>query len=449
MILLVVRNVLAITLIVLGFSLNVAYAQTRTETFTIGAPAIPGGIIQRRAMDAWAGRGGSVIMVTNLNNSGAGSLRACVDATGNRTCIFRVAGMINLTTPLDFRTSNIRIAGQTAPGGGITIRGSSISLAKYDGDNTGTIIVRANDIVMQYVRVRWGWHSGYGGDGTESGQGMYLRSNAGPFARQIYDHNSFSWAQEENIDSWGRSQNILFSNNIVSEGITPHSMGFIIGANGNDGLNSFGIDIISNYMVDNDGRNPFSLIKEQTVMSNLVYNWGYSRVETRGGVTLTARDNVFKAGADSSNTTTAGWIHDDSAICPSDNCIDGSPTIIQSNNVTLTGSQTNPLSGTMFPIVGAYRRLDCAGAWVDMRDAVDTRVIAQYNNNTGNIIDNESQVGGWPTTAAGTACADADLDGMPDQWETAHGFNPNDASDRNGDADGDGYTNLEEYLNGT
>lgn len=89
-----------------------------------------------------------------------------------------------------------------------------------------------------------------------------------------------------------------------------------------------------------------------------------------------------------------------------------------------------------------------AGASVPARDAVDERVLRDVRDGTGRIIDDVAQVGGWPQLAAGTPPRDGDGDGMPDPWEAAEGLDPRDAADRNGDADGDGYTNLEEYLNG-
>jgi hypothetical protein len=98
-------------------------------------------------------------------------------------------------------------------------------------------------------------------------------------------------------------------------------------------------------------------------------------------------------------------------------------------------------------------RKDCDGFWVNARDAVDTRVINSYYAGTGSIISSEAEVGGFPVIANGTACTDTDRDGMPDGWELARGLNPTNAADGNGDRDrngdgyGDGWTNLEEYLN--
>jgi hypothetical protein len=99
--------------------------------------------------------------------------------------------------------------------------------------------------------------------------------------------------------------------------------------------------------------------------------------------------------------------------------------------------------------VGAYQRLENNGNWSGNRDAVDNRLIQEYNLGTGFTPTDENSVGGFPVIATGTAYVDSDKDGMPDVWEVTYGFNPNLASDGNLDSDGDGYTNLEEFLNGT
>ena len=101
--------------------------------------------------------------------------------------------------------------------------------------------------------------------------------------------------------------------------------------------------------------------------------------------------------------------------------------------------------------VGANARLDCQGNWVPNSDAVDQRVIADVKNGTGWTglgVTSPAAAGGFPTIAAGTACVDTDHDGMSDEWESIHGFSSTDGSDSSKDADGDGYTNVEEYLNG-
>jgi len=123
-----------------------------------------------------------------------------------------------------------------------------------------------------------------------------------------------------------------------------------------------------------------------------------------------------------------------------------------------------PLSPPAFPItihpvkvlekivladVGNSRRLDANGKWVARRDSVDTRLIKEYRTNKGILPYHEDEVGGWPVIAPGTPYTDTDNDGMPDAWEIKYGLNPNDPGDANQDANGNGYTNIEEFLNGT
>ena len=98
----------------------------------------------------------------------------------------------------------------------------------------------------------------------------------------------------------------------------------------------------------------------------------------------------------------------------------------------------------------AYKRvLAESGAILPKMDAVDTRIVNDVKNRTGKIIDDEQQVGGWPELKSIAPPEDSDKDGMPNTWEKQHGLNPDDPADRNADADADGYTNLEEYLNNT
>jgi hypothetical protein len=120
----------------------------------------------------------------------------------------------------------------------------------------------------------------------------------------------------------------------------------------------------------------------------------------------------------------------------------------QARILPVTIDPADQLHTTLLPVVGAYQRLDCDGSWIAACESVDGRLINAYNSGTGSHISHEAQVGGFPSISAGTPCADSDHDGMPDEWESANGLDRNDVADRNGDLDGDGYTNLEEFLNG-
>jgi len=123
-------------------------------------------------------------------------------------------------------------------------------------------------------------------------------------------------------------------------------------------------------------------------------------------------------------------------------------TPLPSQQHPITADDVNNLENILFPTVGASQRLDCNGNWVPNRDAVDTRLINEYKAGTGIIPTSENDVGGFPSIDPGTACVDSDHDGIPDAWETAHGLNPNDPSDAQKTAP-NGYTYLENYLNGT
>jgi hypothetical protein len=98
---------------------------------------------------------------------------------------------------------------------------------------------------------------------------------------------------------------------------------------------------------------------------------------------------------------------------------------------------------------GANQGLDCDGNFVPRRDVIDARIVSEVKDGTGKVIDDPSQVGGWLTIPAATACGDSDHDGMPDAWEEKYGLNPNDPSDASTDANENGYVNIEEFLNGT
>ncbi len=93
--------------------------------------------------------------------------------------------------------------------------------------------------------------------------------------------------------------------------------------------------------------------------------------------------------------------------------------------------------------------LACDGVFFSRRDVIDTRIVDDVLNGTGSIIDDPSEVGGWLDIPPATPCADADHDGMSDIWEEKYGFDSSDPSDGSKDTDGDGYTNIEEFLNST
>ena len=150
------------------------------------------------------GRGGKVYKVTNLNASGAGSLKACVaDATGPRVCVFEVSGTIRITSDMMVRNGNLTIAGQTAPSPGITIRGAALR-------------IQANDILVQHIRVRAGDDTN--GPDPDNRDSLKIEgSDSRQVKNIVIDHCTFSWAIDEIASVWGWHDNITFTNNIFAE----------------------------------------------------------------------------------------------------------------------------------------------------------------------------------------------------------------------------------------
>jgi len=425
--------------------LYIAMATGRVEAAS--APAFPGaeGFGSRTP----GGRGGRVIEVTNLNDSGPGSFRAAVEAEGPRIVVFRVGGTIELESGIRIENPYITIAGQTAPGGGIALK---------NGPSTGTpLSILTHDVIVRYLRVRPG--AGGEPDGVRFSTGA---------ADAIVDHCSVSWAVDENVSSWRNPHDLTVQWCIVAEGLRnsthhkgAHSMGFLFGSEGCRNLS-----IHHNLLAHNNARNP--RIKTSGVVdfvNNVVYNYGGSVgvfTDDYALVTVNYVGNYVKRGPDSSTSAyevdlvpvggfgfsiyvegnigphrAAGTEPEFAVVHPEDR---GYITGVRHSAPTVT--TTSPLA--------AYEQvLRDAGATLPMRDAVDERIVSDVRNGTGRIIDDPSEVGGWPVLAPGTPPRDSDHDGMPDEWENLHGFGPDDPSDGPEDADGDGYTNVEEFLNGT
>ena len=172
-----------------------------TAAATQALPVIPGA--SGYGTDTPAGRGGAVIKVTNTNSSGTGSLKACIDATGPRTCVFEVSGVIRNTIDLVIRNDYLTIAGQTAPSPGIMLRGAALT-------------IHASDILIQHIRIRTGDDT-VGPDPSNRDSLKIEGSSTHPVKNIVIDHCSFSWAVDELASTWGPNDNITFSNNIFAE----------------------------------------------------------------------------------------------------------------------------------------------------------------------------------------------------------------------------------------
>jgi hypothetical protein len=440
------RNVCIVCLVVL-FGWNSVLADP--------LPAFPGA--EGFGAFSVGGRGGQVIEVNNLNDSGTGSLRAAVNTTGPRIVVFRVGGIIQLLSNLKISKPYITIAGQTAPGGGICLKDYNFSIA-------------ADHVIVRYMRFRLGDNTLQESDTVTVSSGHNI----------ILDHCSASWSVDETL-STDVDTNVM-GNLTVQWCMITESLNCSIHSKGCHGYGSLlrgcynnGYTFHHNLYAHHKGRNPRpGNYNSYTVdpcglifdfRNNVVYNWGGSYAGNNEDTTSVTKmnfvNNYYVKGPNSTgNYAFRENCKYDRAYFSGNWMQTGYPadpwTLVQFNGTWSTAEKAAfKLSGpipvepvTTDTAVTAYSRvLADAGASFPVRDTVDTRVINTVITRTGKIIDDEDEVGGWPVLASGTPPADADHDGMPDEWELALCLNPNDSNDAKGDRDDDGYTNIEEYIN--
>lgn len=418
-----------------------AHAAPRPAPGTAAAdvPAFPGAV--GAGMHATGGRGGEVYEVTNLDDSGPGSLRDAVSGD-NRTIVFRVSGNIRLEGGLDITGSNLTLAGQTAPGDGICVVGNE------------TTIVGSN-IIIRYLRFRGGDMLGTPID-TFKGEGL---------SDVIVDHCSISWGVDECFSLYG-NRNVTVQWCLIAEGLamSAHEKG----RHGYGGL--WGGDNITyhhNLLIHQGGRNPrFSFVEDVDLVvdhrNNVIYNYGFTSCyggEWANGVNIAG--NYYKPGPDTladiapvivAPGRVGTWY-------VGDNVVAGHPDVTADNSlgIDLAVGGINLLDEPVRfadeieaqTAEEAYEAvLTSVGAILPRRDAADARLVNDARNGTGRMINSQKEVGGFPPLATAPAPDDADHDGMPDGWETAHDLDPTNPEDRNEVQGGnDGYTNLEVYLN--
>jgi len=434
--------------------------------------------------NAIGGRGGNsspysftVYEVTNLNDSGTGSLRAALAASGPRFVIFKTAGTIVLSSSLTISNPYIYVAGQTAPGGGITLRGADLRITTHD-------------VIVRYLTLR----RGSGGDN----HGMEIQSNKSTNIYNIMiDHCSMSWGTDEVFSTQYRTYNLTSQWNMFYEGLYCsthsegcHSMGAMFGGRYLDESHtsggSYNISVHHNLFAHNKERNPlFDLAGAGQSINNVSYNMSArSHMFYDRGEYTQAKYNVIKnytkAGPNSSKApyTVQVWKYSPyskswgmyvegniDSYRTSDSqaqnlCVEsGSRTYLVGSrysepNITETSAAQAYTDVLADGGAGNSRQLNEDGTWTNRRDSHDKRVVNDVKNRSGasgtnGIINSPADVGGWLTITTGTGYKDTDHDGISDAWETAKGLNPNNAADALLDSDGDGYTNLEEFLNGS
>jgi len=417
---------------------------------------------------ARGGRGGVVVEVTNLNDSGPGSLREAVtNDIGPRTIVFTVSGMIQLQSRLVLSSNYVTIAGQTSPGKGICIRSAPFGS-------------EGNDDILRFIRVRVG--SGI----TYDGMGMTGANYS------ILDHCSISWTIDEAFSS-RNAKNITLQRTLISEALniaghqnyppgTQHGYAATIGGD----IGTFH----HNLLADCEGRN-WSLgggldangyyAGRLDIVNNVVYNWA-TRTTDGGAKEVNFVNNYYKPGAASSNFFALSMQHQATGLGMQRAYFTGNVMPGHFNEITEstgcrsqyyngdTSSYQTFVSAPFFPsdvitqtATNGYKNvLSDVGANMPLFDDHDIRIVTETLNGTYSVVgsvsglpglpDNEADAGGYenyPTSIRATNW-DSDHDGLPDWWEKLKGLNPNsptgDFSDANADPDGDGYTNLDDYL---
>ena len=385
---------------------------------------------------ASGGRLGSVYHVTNLNDSGEGSFRDAVSKP-RRIIVFDVGGVIKIDKPLSF-SENLTIAGQTAPGDGITVYGNSISFSN------------ANNLICRYIRFRMGEIGRKGGDAVSIATGHTM----------IFDHVSVSWGRDETFSISlmaviGGPTNITLQNSIVGQGLAKHSMGGLVQSDG-------GITLYRNLYINNRSRNVKAKGVNQFV-NNVVYNWSVGAYILGGSVfssTCEITDNYFIHGPETrSKAFTRG--NDRFALYAKGNYCDDNLNgkldgrLMTKEEHDVVNWQEEPFG---FPAIKAMSAPDAfnwivenVGCTFPARDEVDAYMIDELLSvgTKGKIISSEMELPfkGPGKIKSGIPPLDTDRDGMPDAWEIANGLNPNDPKDGSIFDLSMQYTNVELYLN--
>lgn len=449
--------------------------------------------------NATGGRGGKIFFVTNLNDSGEGSLRAAVQTSGKRYVLFKVSGTIALQSNLNINYGDVTIAGQTAPGDGITLKNYSVN-------------VNADNVIIRYIRFRMGDEAQQEGDAV-----------GGRFHKNIViDHCSMSWSTDECV-SFYANENTTVQWCIIAESLrnSVHDKG----AHGYGGIwGGKNASFHHNLLAHHDSRNArlgeeagkaFALTDLTDVRNNVIYNWGSNSFYGGEAMNVNLVNNYYKPGPatiannssskqgriysidknkikgtavydtwgkyyidgnyvdGNANATSNNWafgvfnqFHGSYTTYPA-SCTDVNGNTIpceytipvsEADKATMKLSSPHDIGNnvTTHTAQVAYERILAYGGASLKRDAVDERVLDNVENgtysfpgsngSTNGIIDTQADVGGWPALESLVAPADTDEDGMPDDWEVAVKLDPGKASSNGRDLS-TAYDNIEVYIN--
>jgi pectate lyase len=419
------------------------YRQSDAQDIPVGGStlAFPGA--EGYGAYAKGGRGGKVLFVTNLNDSGPGSLREALEAKGPRTVIFRVGGVIE-TKGLKIREPYITIAGQTAPGDGICIK-------KTEGSGDAFDLSGTHDVIIRFLRFRAGNNTAEETSASSPNRGDSFRVYDSE--NFIVDHCSCSWGNPETLSASGSVDRYTIQWCIASEGNNQqkHAFATILGGNRSTWHHNLFAHMFSRVPRWGD------ITVQCDFRNNVIYDWGH----TCGYGDLRALNYVNNYAVKGPSTTQRPpyFIIDPKAILPASifingNIMAGVAGVCADNWKGVKGERTLQ-SGSAFPAPPVETQsaeaafdlvLKQAGATLPKRDAVDARVVSQARKGTGRIINNEKEVGGWPEYASGETPICSANDGIPDEWKKSRGLPLNDPHVAN-TVNADRYTELEVYLN--
>lgn len=431
--------------IVVSFIFGLAPSIWAEETPAL-FPAFPGA--EGAGAYTKGGRGGRVVFVTTLadyrpgkEKPVPGSLRVALAGRGPRTILFRVGGTIDLKTDLSITEPFVTIAGQSAPGGGICLRGSALKVATHE-------------VVIRYLRVRPG-----------DIQRRELDAISGRAHQLILDHVSATWGIDETISTNGDSGEVTVQYCLIGESLNrsvhhkgAHGYGSLISGPGpityhhnlyafhrsrNPRAGDVRLDFRNNVVAGWGDRAGYSGDDrlEMNYVANVLRPFSYSNNQQYAFLPGGQRPRIFLSANRMWNSDLPREQRD--LLRPPDKAgADSIQTILVDAPFPTDSVRTEPALAAWDHVLADV------GATLPRRDSVDTRIVEQVRTGRGRLIDSQTEVGGWPVLAAGTAPADSDDDGMTDAWEVAHGLDSA-AAAPSADTDGDGYTDLEEFLNQT
>lgn len=436
---------------------------------------------------ASGGRGGRVINVTTIEDTGSeGSLRWAFGQQGPRIIIFKVGGNFNLTRgrlKLGPLNNNLTVAGQTAPGDGVTISGDYLQMSEVD------------NVILRYIRFR----------GIENGSFQKDLITGIDCTNIILDHCSGSWGRDEiwsftssrTVSGRITTDNITIQRSLMAEMDPEHSTGSLFGTVSNElRENSGDFSWNNNYAYNISHRFPNVLGEGHfEIKNNVIYNWAYRLTSAYYGAEVNQQNNYYKMGP----RTIAHGLGEENDILGTLNRVGNTgipPMIYAKGNLVMPDIITDPETdnlimwrwfqnsngrsrnnvvpkdlvissepenlGSSFPLisasdayfsvledVGANKSLNEDGSYIINQDELDLSYINACVNDLG--TSSYRSVGEWilpklDNPGNSNGYVDSDNDGMPDLWEIAKGLNPN-SDDSSGDIDGDGYTNIEDFIN--